>query len=158
MNLTLIAIIIAGLLVTALAAAIVFKRMPRKLNVEQFVEEWKSLQAHCKDKTMWSTALKDADALFDKALKRRKFKGKSMGERMVSAQRSITNNDQLWFAHNLAKKVIADPATRLKEADVKAALIGFRQALKDVGALASPVEQTSSATVDPNQKEHIDAK
>lgn len=143
MKLSMILTLTGILLVVLIVSVTVYRRMPRKLNVEQFVDEWKNLQAHCKDKTMWSQALEEADKLLDKALKKRKFKGKSMGERMVSAQRSISNNDQLWFAHNLAKKVIADPATKLKETDVKTALIGFRQALKDIGALASaPAEQT----------------
>jgi hypothetical protein len=35
----------------------------------------------------------------------------------------------------MCKKVLADPDMRLREDDVKAALIGFRQALRDIGAL-----------------------
>lgn len=129
-----LAIIVPILLI---GAFIVLKRWPRKLKVDKFANEWKELQGLCRDKGTWPAAIMDADKLFDKALKRRKFKGKSMGERIVSAQRKISNNDQLWFAHNLAKKLKADPAFKLKEADVKAALIGFRQALRDLGALQS---------------------
>lgn len=129
-------ILITVLLVFALVAAFfVYRRIPKKLHSEKFQEDWKQLQNFCRDKDMWSKAVMDADKLLDKALKRRKFKGKRMGERMVSAQRMISNNDQLWFAHNLSKKLVADPTMKLKEADVKLALIGFRQALKDLGAL-----------------------
>jgi hypothetical protein len=118
-------------------AGIVRKKVPKKLKVDKYVDDWKELQAFCRDKKTWPEALKSADTLLDSALKRRKFKGKSMGERLVSAQRTLTNNDAVWFAHNLCKKVTEQSGIRLKEADVKAALVGFRQALKDIGALPS---------------------
>ena len=58
-----------------------------------------------------------------------------MGERLVSVQRRLTDNDGAWFGHKLRNKLEADPGTKLKEVDVKDALIGIRQALKDLGAL-----------------------
>jgi hypothetical protein len=115
--------------------AIIYKYLPKRLKQDAFDENWKQLQAFCKDKVTWPDALIAADRLLDNALKRRKFKGKTMGERMVSAQRLFLNNDAVWFAHSLTKKILADPEFRLKEADVKSALIGFRQALRDLGAL-----------------------
>jgi len=105
---------------------------------QKFVDCWKELQKYCKDKTTWVTALVEADKLLDKALKKRKFKGKSMGERLVNAQSVITNNDDVWDANKLVKKLIETPdKVRLKEHDVKEALISFREALKDLGALPS---------------------
>ncbi len=148
MNLTLIVLITTGLVIALFLAVIVYRRLPKKLNVDRYVEDWKTLQSYCKDRKTWPQAISDADNLLDKALKRRKFKGKRMGERMVSAQRVITNNDQLWFAHNLAKKIVADPSMKLKEADVKTALFGFRQALKDLGAM-----QQADITTIPAKKE-----
>lgn len=126
-----------------IVVAVIYRRMPKKLNADKFLGDWKELQSYCRDKGTWAQAVTDADKLLDKALKRRKFKGKRMGERMVSAQRMISNNDQLWFAHNLAKKVVANPSMKLKEEDVKTALIGFRQALKDLGAI-KPVEASDT--------------
>lgn len=148
MSLTLVAIALCVAIVALIVGLIVFKKVPRKLKSEKFIADWKELQAYCKDKATWPDAIQAADKLFDKALKKRRFKGKSMGERMVSAQRKINNNDQMWFAHNLAKKVAADPSMKLKEVDVKQALIGFRQALKDLGALGvneQPVSETPAA-------------
>ena len=148
MNLGLISLIALTGLFILIFAVLAHKRLPKKLKTDKFIDEWKQLQAFCRDKATWPEAITDADKLFDKALKRRKYRGKRMGERMVSAQRDITNNDQLWFAHNMAKKIIADPAMKLKETDVKAALMGFRQALRAVGALESPqpadTEQTEA--------------
>ncbi len=114
----------------------VYKYSPRKLKQAGFVKGWKTAQQYCKDKATWPNALEEADKLLRSALKKRKFKGKSMGEKMVSAQRLFTDNDSLWYAHNLYKKVIApDSKKRLKESEVKDALVGFRQALRDLGAL-----------------------
>ncbi|GAC1386607.1 MAG: hypothetical protein NVS1B7_3990 [Candidatus Saccharimonadales bacterium] len=137
MNLTNIATGI-GLAILAIVVLIIFiKKWPRRLKSDAFATKWKGLQVLCKEKATWPEALSEADKLLDRALRRRKFKGKSMGERLVSAQRSFTNNDGVWFAHNMCKKVIADPEMRLREDDVKAALVGFRQALRDIGALKS---------------------
>ena len=47
----------------------------------------------------------------------------------------LTDNDAVWFAHNLSKKLLDESAGKLKEADVKKSLIGIRQALRDLGAL-----------------------
>lgn len=113
------------------------KRIKR---TSKFIEEWKDLQMLCKDKATWPEALKEADALLNKALKKRRFKGKTLGERLVKAQRYITDNDDIWDAHNLVKKLTADATLRLKESDVKEALISFREALKDLGALPSNKE------------------
>lgn len=106
---------------------------------EKFAIKWKELQNYCRDKATWQEALIAADRLLDKALKKRKFKGKSMGERLVNAQRFITDNDDIWDAHNLVKKLLDAPEkVRLRETDVREALISFREALKDLGALPNP--------------------
>lgn len=118
-------------------------RRPKKhiRKPEKFAIAWKEIQAQLRDKSLWTKALIDADKLLDSALKKRRFRGKSMGERLVNAQRFITDNDDIWDAHNLAKKIIASPeSVRLKENDVKEALISFREALKDIGALPKPEE------------------
>ncbi|HTE21543.1 MAG TPA: hypothetical protein VK674_00705 [Candidatus Limnocylindria bacterium] len=135
MNVETFALVIAGILVALFSLLVVALRIPKRLKETYFVSQWKELQSLCKDKKSWPQALKEADKLLDRALKKRKFKGKTMGERMVSAQRSFTDNDTAWFAHNIYKKIVADPSFKLKEADVKDALIGFRQALRDLGAL-----------------------
>jgi hypothetical protein len=132
----LLAGIAAGLIVAMLFAAAFFKRrnVP-KLNHEYFGMRWKELQALCSDKKTWPLAIIDADKLLDEALKRSRYRGKTMGERLVTAQHNISNNDSVWFAHKLRNKIVHEQHVSLKEADVKNALIGFRQALKDLGAL-----------------------
>lgn len=128
-----VAIVILLLLV--IAASLIQRRRPKKLNVEYFSNRWRDLQKKCADKATWPLAIIDADKLLDDALKKSHVRGKTMGERMVTVQRSLTDNDSVWYAHKLRNKLVHEQYDNLKERDVKAALIGIRQALKDLGAL-----------------------
>jgi len=135
MSLETVFTVAGGLVLGFLGGLAAWVFMPKRLKSQYFVTRWRELQNFCKDKTTWPKAIADADKLLDRALKKRKFKGKTMGERLVSAQRSFTDNDGVWYAHNLAKKALADNNIRLKESDVKEALMCFRDALRDIGAL-----------------------
>lgn len=115
--------------------ALIGRRVPKKLNQKFFVKEWRYLQAMCGNKDTWPLAIINADKLLDTALKKRKYTGKTMGERLVSAQRKLTNNDAVWFAHKLRNRLVHEQDVSLREKDVKEALMGIRQALKDLGAL-----------------------
>lgn len=135
MNVELILSISLGVVLVIIAIVVFLIRRPKKLKVNRFVASWRELQGLCKDKATWPEAVIQADKLLEVALKKRKLKGKTMGERLVSAQRLFTDNDDTWFAHNLAKKLKTNASTPLKESDVRDALMGFRQALRDLGAL-----------------------
>ena len=124
---------IALLIIIALFIGWRFK--PIRINKKYFYQEWKELQKLLADKSTWIKSITDADELFDEALKKRHFKGKSMGERMVSAQRYIKDNDGLWFAHKLSNKLDSNPKSRLNKKDTLSALTNFKKALQDLGAL-----------------------
>ena len=133
-------IIIAAIaLVVAVSTGVLLwmRRRPRTIKADHFQAEWRQMQKLCKSKETWAQAILDADGLLDKALKKKRFSGKSMGERLVSAQRLINDNDGVWFGHKLRNKLHEDPTMKLKESDVKQALVGIRQAMKDLGALPS---------------------
>ncbi len=137
MNIELILSVSLGVVLLIFGAVVFLIRRPKKLKVNRFVASWRELQSLCKDKATWPEAVIQADKLLEVALKKRKLKGKTMGERLVSAQRLFTDNDDTWFAHNLAKKLKTNASAPLKESDVRDALMGFRQALRDLGALPS---------------------
>lgn len=111
------------------------QRRPKQLNVTHFADRWKELQKLLASKETWPLAIIDADKLLDEALKKSHFKGKSMGERLVSAQRDLTNNDGVWFGHKLRNQLVHEANFKLKKKQVQDALVGLRQALKDLGAL-----------------------
>lgn len=135
MNIELLAVIIFSVSVFIVFSAFVVRKIPKRLKVDKYTKKWRELQSYCKYKSKWPDALTEAEKLLEKALKKRKFKGKTMGEMMVSAQKVFSDNDGIWFAHNLYKKVNSGEVKNIKEDDIKDALIAYRQALRDLGAL-----------------------
>lgn len=140
-----IAAILSGLLLVAIVALALIRLLPKRLKHDKFTQKWRQLQILCRDEKTWAAAIIAADKLLNEALKKRKFKGGSMGERLVSANPKFTNKDDVWFAHNLVKKIMANPEkVQLKETDVKKVLIAFLQALRDVGALPSAESENNT--------------
>lgn len=128
-------IYIAIPLVLALVLFLAWKYKPVRINKNYFYDAWKKLQLNLKVKKTWPIAINEADKLLDQALKQKHFKGRTMGERLVSAQRIFSDNDSVWFGHKLNSKLIINPTMKLTKTDTKEALLGFRKALQDLGAL-----------------------
>jgi hypothetical protein len=131
----LIGVIIFGFVVLAGVGYFGRKIVPVRLNQEYYQRKWAELLTRVKTPDGMALAVIDADKLLDDALKKRHFKGKTMGERLVSAQRYLSDNDAVWFAHKLRNKLVHEANMKLKKRDVQKALAGFRQGLRDLGAL-----------------------
>ncbi len=114
---------------------LIYSRLPKRLKHDKFYDKWKSIQKKCSDKESWKEAIIEADNLVDEVLKKKKFKGNSMGERLVNAEKQLGKHESVWFGHKLRKKLETDPNAKLNKDDTKEALLGFGQALKDLGAL-----------------------
>lgn len=131
----LVGIIFGGLILITIITFLVIKFLPKRLKADEFARQWVNLQKLCANVETWPQAIIEADNLLDRALKKRSFRGKSMGARLVNAQRLFSDNDAVWYAHKLKVKLQQNSKRNLKQEDVKEALIGFRRALKDLGAL-----------------------
>lgn len=136
-------ILIAVAILVVAAVAFLLWRRRRPMDTHRFQDSWRELQKQLRDKNTWPQAIVNADKLLDEALRKRRFGGKTMGERMVQAQRAFTDNDGVWFGHKLRNKIESEPEMKLKEDDVKEALIGIRQGLKDLGALPDSKKDTT---------------
>lgn len=112
-------------------------RRRKKMNVGTFTDRWKSLQKHCATRKTWPQAIIEADDLMCEALKKAGYKGKTTGERLVAAQHDLTDNESVWVGHKLRKKLSEEEVDvrTLKKRDIVTALAGFREALRDMGAL-----------------------
>lgn len=110
-------------------------RRPKKLATSHYVSKWRDLQKHCADKKTWADAVIAADLLLDSALKKRRYKGKTVGARLMAAQHELTDNDGIWAAHKVAKKAVTEPKVKLTKTEVKESLESYQQALIDLGAL-----------------------
>ena len=106
-----------------------------QLDKESFLQRWRELQKLLRNKAHWSEAVVEADNMLDEALRMKGVRGRNMGARLVRAQRDFSDNDALWYGHKLRARIDSDPTTKLKEKEVKQALVGIRQGLKDLGAL-----------------------
>ncbi len=129
--------VVGGVLATAGFSYFVARRLPKRIKSVQYISKWRALQRMCADKKQWNQVIQSADDLLDEVLKKKQKSGKTMGERMVSAQDDFTNNDALWQAHKLAGQLKNDTeqSYKIKEAEVKESLVAFRQGLRDLGAL-----------------------
>lgn len=114
-------------------------RRRRPMKTKRFVERWQNLQSHCASRKTWPQAIAEADELLAEALKRAGYKGKNTGERLVAAQHDLSSNETVWLGHKLCKRLAQEEidVRKLKKKDVLDSLAGFRQALRDLGALPS---------------------
>lgn len=110
------------------------KRRPR-MDIAGYQIRWKDLQKHCATRKTWPLAVIEADNLLDDALRASRFKGKTTGERLVAAQRRLSNNESVWFGHKLRNRIVHEDVRKLKKQEILEALSGFRQALRDLDAL-----------------------
>ena len=127
-------IVVFGVLVLALVGMIGKKRFGFT-SQKYFEQKWMELLTRVRTPEGMVLAVIDADKLLDEALKRKHFKGKTTGERLVAAQRMIQDNDAVWYAHKLRNRLVHEPSVRLKKSEAQNALAGFRACLKDLGML-----------------------
>jgi len=123
------------ILVFASLVIIVLRKLPKRLKATHYTRKWRDIQKLCADKTNWPQAILLSDLLLDEVLRKKRKEGRSMGERLVSAQKVFTENEMVWKAHKLANHIRQHNSDKLKESDVKNALVAYRQALRDLGAL-----------------------
>lgn len=126
------AVVLGGL---SYGAGIILKNRKKPLDKAYFSKKWQEAQILCANKETWPLAIINADKLLDEALKKRHYKGKSMGERLAAAQRDLSDNDGVWQGHKLRNRLVHESDVKLTQAGVRNALMGIRQALRDLGAL-----------------------
>ncbi|HEU5004615.1 MAG TPA: hypothetical protein VFT49_00830 [Candidatus Saccharimonadales bacterium] len=130
----LLGIIVFGVLVLMLVATI-GKRRFGPSGEKYFQEKWVELLTRVRTPEGMVLAVIDADKLLDEALRKKHYKGKTTGERLVAAQRDIKDNDSVWYAHKLRNRLVHEPDVKLRKNEAQNALAGFRACLKDLGVL-----------------------
>jgi hypothetical protein len=130
-------IIAAGglVLVVVSLAVLIFRKLPKRIKAPHYTKKWRDIQKLCSDKSNWSQAILLSDELLNEVLRKKNKSGKTMGERMVSAQKDFSNSDAIWKAHKLANHIRTEEPEKLKESSIKESLVAYRQALRDLGAL-----------------------
>ncbi len=130
----LVAIIILGL---ALFILMSFnKGAPVKLDVEKYRVSYLEIENNLKqDDLSCHMTIINADKLLDQALKELRIPGVTMGDRLKNAKSKFHNNDRVWSAHKLRNRIVHEHGVDLTYKDCRVALAGFKEALKDLGAI-----------------------
>jgi len=130
-----IGIVVIGILLIVVMA--ITKRGPGHLDVEKYRKRWLTIEQQLmKDQpASYHLSILNADKLLDHALKERGVKGQTMGERMKNLQSTWSNANVVWGAHKLRNQIAHEQDVHIDYDDARRALAGFKQALKDVGAI-----------------------
>ena len=112
------------------------KNGPR-LNVNRYQTQWLAIENSVSrgNTASWQVAIMNADKLLDQALRDRRFKGQTMGERMKSAAKVWRNANHIWGAHKVRNQLAHEVNTQLSYEVTLRSLSAFKQALKDLGAI-----------------------
>lgn len=127
-------LIVGGLLFAVITFT---KKGPSTLNVERYRIKWLSIEQQVKqgEESSYHLAIMNADKLLDQALQERNVRGNTMGERMKTVQQRWSNANAVWGAHKLRNRIAHEPDVRVNYDQACGALVAFKQALKDVGAI-----------------------
>lgn len=108
-----------------------------KLNVERYQTSWLAIENSVSRQTPagWQVAIMDADKLVDQALRERNVRGKTMGERLKSADKLWSNSHYIRGAHKVRNQVAHDVNVQVTYEITLRSLSAFKQALKDLGAI-----------------------
>lgn len=127
-------LIFGGLLFIVISLA---KNSPRTLDQNKYRSRWMSIESQLKrdDPNTHVLCILNADKLLDQALRDRGLNGKTMAERMKQFQGKWTNGNGIWAAHKVRNKLAHEPDARIDYDRARQALIAYKQALKDTGAI-----------------------
>lgn len=127
-------LIVAGLL---LAIITLTKKDDPKLDTDKYRSKWLAIEQQLKrdEISSYHLCVLNADKLLDTALRERGVKGETMGERMKNVKDSWTSPNHVWMAHKLRNQVAHESDVQVNYDDARRALMSFKQALKDMGAI-----------------------
>lgn len=131
----LIAVLIAA--VVGVVYLMIINKQGPLLNVKRYQAKWLEIENSVRrdNAASWQLAIMNADKLLDQALRERRFKGQTMGERMKSAQKVWKNANHVWSAHKVRNQLAHEVNVQLNYDTTLRSLSAFKQALKDLGAI-----------------------
>lgn len=133
-------LILVSVLLVALCAVVYLtstSKQGSRLNKDRYQTRWLQIaQSLVRDnKATYPLAVMNADKLLDQALKDRRYKGATMGDRMKSAQKVWSNADYVWGAHKIRNRIAHEADFDVSYDTAARSLAAFKQAMKDLGAI-----------------------
>lgn len=139
MNTSVVVFLVAALVVGAgvLILMTMTRRGGRALDVAKYQSQWLAIERTlvADQPTTAEIVILRADKLVDQALRERGYTGQTMGERMKNAQSTWSNANHIWGAHKLRNQLAHEQNFTISYQSAKRALVAYRQALKDLGAI-----------------------
>lgn len=136
---TLLGFIVGVLVVGALLIAVITltKKGAPQLDVDKYRSKWMTIEGQLNrdSQSSCTLAVLNADKLLDQALRERGVRGQTMGERMKAAKDTWSNANAVWGAHKLRNQIAHESDHQVTYDDARRAIAGFKQALKDIGAI-----------------------
>jgi hypothetical protein len=127
-------IIVGGLLFAVISLT---KKGRTILDQDRYRSKWLSIEQQLKrdQPASYHLAVLNADKLLDQALRERGLRGQTMAERMKTGASMFSRRNDVWTAHKLRNQIAHDTDAHVTYDAARGALSGFKQALKDVGAI-----------------------
>lgn len=127
-------IIVAGVLFALISLT---RKSGRQLDVDRYRVKWLSIEQQLQKDQVASFHLSvlNADKLLDQALKDKGAKGNTIAERLKVSSQILTRRNDVWSAHKLRNRIAHEPDVNVTYEAARTALAGFKQALKDIGAI-----------------------
>lgn len=136
---TLLAFMVGILVIGVLLIVVITitKKSPQQLDVDKYRLKWLAIEKQLdkNEPSSYHLCVLNADKLLDQALRERSVKGETMGERMKTAKETWSNANAVWGAHKLRNQIAHESEVQVGYDDARRALAGFKQALKDIGAI-----------------------
>ena len=134
-----LAFVLAILIVAVLifVAILLTGRRAHHFNVEQYQARMLAVENKLRkdNPATYAISIINADKLLDKALTEMGVPGKTMGERLKKIPNKFTDIDGVWRAHKLRNALAHEPDIEVSWRQASNALVIYKQALKDLGAL-----------------------
>ncbi len=107
----------------------------RHLDVNRYRTKWLDIEQKLTrdDASSYQLSVLNADKLLDQALQEKGVAGDTMGARMKVTKWS--NANAVWAAHKLRNQIAHESDVEVDYVTARRALAGFKQGLKDVGAI-----------------------
>ena len=106
-------------------------------NVEQYQARMLAIEnkLHKDNPATYAISIINADKLLDKALMEMGVPGKTMGERLKKIPNKFKDINGVWRAHKLRNALAHEPDFEVSYRQASNALVVYKQALKDLGAI-----------------------
>lgn len=137
---TAIIVLLATVLLVAVVGVIILgfsAKRGSKLRVVKYQTKWLAIENSVSrdNPSSQQLAILQADKLLDLALRERRFKGQTMGERMKAAGSVWRNANHVWNAHKIRNQLAHETDAHVSYETTLRTLTAYKQALKDLGAI-----------------------